>query len=149
MGCTWVSSNTSSPCLGIQSLKKSKEFLLLRKCLESSSVMVLKIDLEKAFDRLEWSFVREVLFHFSFPPNLIALIMDCISSSTVSSSSMEANLTLSTPPTRLGKEIQSLLTSLSSALSTSDYSSMKRSLSRPGKQSKHLELALFSHFFFH
>ena len=47
-------------------------------------VMALKIDLEKAFDRLEWSFVREVLVHFNFPPTLIALIMDCISSSTIS-----------------------------------------------------------------
>ena len=49
-----------------------------------TGVMALKIDLEKAFDRLEWSFVREVLVHFNFPPNLITLIMDCISSSTVS-----------------------------------------------------------------
>ena len=46
--------------------------------------MVLKIDLEKAFDRLEWSFIREVLVHFNFPSNLIAIIMDCISSTSVS-----------------------------------------------------------------
>ena len=46
--------------------------------------MALKIDLEKAFDRLEWSFLREVLVHFNFPSNLIAIIMDCISSTFVS-----------------------------------------------------------------
>ncbi|KAL0009413.1 hypothetical protein SO802_010915 [Lithocarpus litseifolius] len=46
--------------------------------------MALKIDLEKAFDRLEWSFIREVLVLFNIPPNLNALIMDCISSTFVS-----------------------------------------------------------------
>ena len=46
--------------------------------------MVLKIDLEKAFDRLEWSFIREVLVHFNFPSNLIAIIMDRISSTSIS-----------------------------------------------------------------
>ena len=50
---------------------------------DCSGVMALKIDLEKAFDRLEQSFIQEVLTHFNFPPNLIALIMDCISSPTV------------------------------------------------------------------
>ena len=48
-----------------------------------TGVMALKIDLEKAFDRLEWSFIREVLIHFNFPSNLIALIMECISTSSV------------------------------------------------------------------
>ena len=46
--------------------------------------MALKIDLEKAFDRLEWSFIREVLVLFNFPLNLVAIIMDCISSTSVS-----------------------------------------------------------------
>ena len=46
--------------------------------------MALKIDLEKAFERLEWSFIREVLVLFNFPSNIIAIIMDCISSTSVS-----------------------------------------------------------------
>ena len=46
--------------------------------------MALRIDLEKTFDRLEWSFIREVLVHFNFPSNLTAIIMDCISSTLVS-----------------------------------------------------------------
>ena len=44
--------------------------------------MVVKIDLEKAYNRLEWSFVRMVLKHFGFPANIINLIMSCISSTS-------------------------------------------------------------------
>ena len=33
--------------------------------------MVVKIDLEKAYDRIEWSFIRMVLIHFGFPENII------------------------------------------------------------------------------
>ena len=44
--------------------------------------MVVKIDLEKLYDHLEWSFVRMVLKHFGFPANIINLIMSCISSTS-------------------------------------------------------------------
>ena len=44
--------------------------------------MVIKIDLEKAYDRLEWSFVNMVLDHFGFPQEMINLIMSCISTTT-------------------------------------------------------------------
>ena len=47
-----------------------------------TGVMGLKIDLEKAFDKLEWSFIREVLIDFNFPLNLITIIMECISSTS-------------------------------------------------------------------
>jgi hypothetical protein len=46
--------------------------------------MIVKIDLEKAFDRMEWSFVRRVLIHFGFPPMIIKLILSCISSTSTS-----------------------------------------------------------------
>lgn len=49
-----------------------------------NGLIVLKIDLEKAFDRLEWSFVYHVLTWFKFPKEWIDLIMSCISSSNLS-----------------------------------------------------------------
>ena len=57
----------------IYSLKKRKG---------SDGYMVVKIDLEKAYDRSEWSFVRMVLNHFGFLANIINLIMSCISSTS-------------------------------------------------------------------
>ncbi|KAL0012862.1 hypothetical protein SO802_007970 [Lithocarpus litseifolius] len=46
--------------------------------------MIIKIDLEKAYDRLEWSFIRMVLVHFGVPDNIVKLIMSCVSSTTTS-----------------------------------------------------------------
>ena len=46
--------------------------------------MIMKLDLKKAFDRMEWSFVRRVLIHFGFPPTIIKLILSCISSTSTS-----------------------------------------------------------------
>ena len=46
--------------------------------------MVIKIDLEKAYDKLDWSFIKEVLVAANFSPNLIQLIMSYVS--TVSTS---------------------------------------------------------------
>ena len=42
--------------------------------------MAIKIDLEKAYDKLEWSFIREMLTRINLPQGLIKLIMSCISS---------------------------------------------------------------------
>nr|XP_016438114.1 PREDICTED: uncharacterized protein LOC107764104 [Nicotiana tabacum] len=46
--------------------------------------MILKVDLEKAFDRLEWSFIRESLIFFKFPIKLTTLIMSCLTTSSIS-----------------------------------------------------------------
>ena len=45
---------------------------------------MLKLDLKKAYDRLEWSFIYEVLLFFNFPIALVNLILDCVSSSSIS-----------------------------------------------------------------
>lgn len=42
--------------------------------------MSIKIDLEKAYDRLNWNFVENCLNECKFPSNLINIIQHCISS---------------------------------------------------------------------
>ena len=54
------------------SLKRGKE-----------GCMAIKIDLEKAYDRLEWHFIRDILLLYKFPHQLVKLIMSCVSSSSI------------------------------------------------------------------
>lgn len=42
--------------------------------------MILKIDLEKAYDRLQWSFLFECLTLTQFPPILIDHTKQCLKS---------------------------------------------------------------------
>ena len=42
--------------------------------------VALKLDLEKAYNCLEWPFIQETLEFFQMPPTLITLIMNMISS---------------------------------------------------------------------
>lgn len=40
--------------------------------------MVVKVDLEKAYDRINWNFLKHTLHLAGFPNELIKLIMSCV-----------------------------------------------------------------------
>ncbi|KAK2658474.1 hypothetical protein Ddye_005007 [Dipteronia dyeriana] len=46
--------------------------------------MAIKLDMSKAYDKVEWEFLRTVLFKMNFPLVWIDLVMDCISSTSLS-----------------------------------------------------------------
>ena len=47
-----------------------------------AAFMVIKLDLEKTYDRLEWSFVRSMMFSLGFHEDTVELVMSCISSTS-------------------------------------------------------------------
>lgn len=51
-----------------------------RKKGDGNGWMMIKLDLEKAYDKINWSFISQVLQYFNFPSKWINLIMNCISS---------------------------------------------------------------------
>ncbi|XP_074288354.1 uncharacterized protein LOC141613514 [Silene latifolia] len=46
--------------------------------------ILMKIDLQKAYDSIEWNFLQEMLLHLQFPTSSINLIMQCVSSPSYS-----------------------------------------------------------------
>lgn len=75
----------------VPSRKKIDNVVIVQELIHSISkkkggtgYMVVKIDLEKAYDKLEWSFIRDVLVKINLPQNLIKLILSCVSSSSSS-----------------------------------------------------------------
>ena len=49
-----------------------------------TSFMAVKLDLEKASDRLEWIFIYRVLQAFHLPPKISKIIMSCVTSTSTS-----------------------------------------------------------------
>ncbi|XP_057419187.1 uncharacterized protein LOC130713437 [Lotus japonicus] len=49
-----------------------------KKCSGRNGHMALKLDMSKAYDRVEWPFLCSVLVHMGFPANWVKLIMECV-----------------------------------------------------------------------
>jgi len=46
--------------------------------------MAMKIDFEKAYDLIRWSFVKDALTRWQLPPMLVEIIYRCISTCSMS-----------------------------------------------------------------
>lgn len=47
------------------------------------SYLTIKIDMEKAFDTIEWSFIKDALMFFNFQDFFIKVIMNCVTRSSL------------------------------------------------------------------
>ncbi|OMO50810.1 reverse transcriptase [Corchorus capsularis] len=56
----------------------------VKKSRSKNGLMAVKIDLEKAYDRVSWDFLRDTIMAFNFPPSWINLIIFCVESASMS-----------------------------------------------------------------
>lgn len=75
-------------------------------------LMTLNLDMEKAYDRLEWKFLKIMLLNFDFPLTFVHWILQCVttSSATILLNSSSSSKTF--PQRRLRQGTQFSLTSL-------------------------------------
>ena len=55
----------------------------MRRKKSGKQYMTIKIDFEKAYDRLKWSFIRDTLVEMNFPLRLIEVIMECVTTASM------------------------------------------------------------------
>lgn len=53
----------------------------IHKSKSNQGLLAAKLDLEKAYDRVDWDFLEKTLDDFSFPARIVSLIVFCIRSS--------------------------------------------------------------------
>ncbi|PNX59423.1 ribonuclease H, partial [Trifolium pratense] len=56
----------------------------MRRSKKKKGFVAFKLDLEKAFDNVNWDFLKTCLHDFGFPDDIIRLIMHCVTSSNLS-----------------------------------------------------------------
>lgn len=56
----------------------------MRKSKKKKGEVAYKIDLEKAYNHVDWHFLRGTLNDFGFPTSLVSLIMNCVTTSSLS-----------------------------------------------------------------
>lgn len=70
--------HTTDNAIILQEMVHSLNYMKGRK-----GYMVIKLDLEKAYDRIEWSFIKHTLELLNIPSWMISGVQECISSSSM------------------------------------------------------------------